>query len=308
MKQVITLLITLFLLAWTGLACAANQAPIGLNDVIATVEKSFRQISDNQAPPISNFAANFFQRTRLAAGQREMRGEGQLTVSLPSETSPLMFRFEYFRPSQQEIVSDGKSLWIYHPENREVILIDVSFLYDRNSFTPNRGQAVNFLHGLGRISKDFQINFAPGVYDAAANYVLELTPRRSMLNTRRILIVVNRESVLSYVTGKTPLTTPNSVPSPRTKGSFPQPRSPFGTQPPFGSQPDLGTQLPFGASALNSDPFPILSTTVYDQEGNNTTMEFTNIQVNDRISETMFMFSIPPGVQTVRPSEQTLPR
>lgn len=281
MKRFFALLTSLLLCSWAGQALAVSPVNVGLSDVIATVEKSFKPDSSGLAP-ISDMTADFFQRTTLAKDRRELRGDGRMSVKLASSSSPLMYRFEYFRPYNQEIVSDGKVLWIYHPENREVILSDVSFLYNRLSFDPDRDRAVNFLQGLGRISKDFQINFASGMYDIAGNYVLELTPRRAMINTRRIFIVVNRDTVLTYVNGKTPQKNPSGIPQP------------FGSNAP--------------QSALRSDPFPILSTTVDDQEGNSTTMEFSNIRINNRLPQSTFIFIVPAGVQIIRPSEQNLPR
>ncbi|HIJ82116.1 MAG TPA: outer membrane lipoprotein carrier protein LolA, partial [Desulfuromonadales bacterium] len=193
------------LLVWVlscpGPACAASQVNIGLNDVIAAVEKPFKAGSNGQLQ-INDFTADFFQRTLLAQQGRELRGDGQLLVKSATGTTPLMYRFNYYRPYQQEIVCDGNSLWIYHPENREVMLSDVSFLYNRSAMNPDRDRAVNFLQGLSSISRDFQINFASGMYDSAGNYVLELNPRRAMLNTRRILVVVSRTFILSQVTGR----------------------------------------------------------------------------------------------------------
>lgn len=283
MKRLLTLLAALSILSWAGQLCAAPQVNVGLSDVIATVERSF-QPDASGATPISDFTADFFQRTLLAKGQRELRGDGSVSVKMPSDRTPLMYRFEYYRPYWQEIVSDGNSLWIYHPENREVILSDVSFLYNRLSnrlpYDPESDRAVNFLQGLGSISRDFQINFASGMYDTAGNYVLELTPRRAMLNTRRIFMVVNRDSVLQYISGKT--------------GMNGMGQSQFGAKAPLAS--------------LQSDTFPILSTTDYDQAGNSTTIEFSNIRINNRLPLSTFSFIVPAGVQIVRPSQQNLPR
>ena len=290
MKQRISLLAGLIFLCTVAAAHAAQQVKVGLNDVITTVEKSFKAGSNGQAP-VSDFTADFFQRTMLKKDGREMRADGVVSVKLATAGSPLMYRFQYYRPYQQDIVSDGNSLWIYHPENREVILSDVSFLYNRPGFNPDRDNAVNFLQGLGRISKDFHINFASGMYDAAGNYVLELNPRRSMLNTRRILIVVNRENVISYVTG--------AAASPQSRTVPPAPRAPFGTNAPFAGMPAFGG---------TSDPFPLLSSTVEDQEGNSTTMEFANVKINTRLSSTDFSFLIPPGVQVLKPSDRNQPR
>lgn len=299
MKYRIALLIGLLFSCLTAAAHAAQQqVKVGLNDVIATVERSFKAGSNGQAP-VSDFTADFFQRTLLAREAREMRGDGVVSVKLATASSPLMFRFQYYRPYQQEIVSDGNSLWIYHPENREVILSDVSFNYNRPGFNPDRDRAVNFLQGLGRISKDFQINFASGMNDAAGNYVLELNPRHAMHNTRRILLVVSRDSVVSYVTGVNPLTKGPEPDLPPSRALPSRTRTPFGATEPFGGVQGFGT---------TSDPFPLLSSTVEDQDGNSTTMEFANIKINTRLAATDFSFMVPPGVQVVKPSERNQPR
>lgn len=299
MRHKLALLFGLIFSYVTFPAYAAQQVNVGLNDVIATVEKSFSFGSNGQAP-VSDFNADFFQRTLLKSEGREMRGDGVISVKLATESAPLKFRFQYYRPYKQEIVSDGNSLWIYHPENREVILSDVSFISNRSGFNSNRDQSVNFLQGLGRISKDFHINFASGRNDSAGNYVLELNPRRAMLNTRRILLVVSRDSVLSYVTGATPLTSGPAPSSPKSRTPLPSaPRTPFSTPAPFAGMPAFGG---------TSDPFPLLSTTVEDQEGNSITMEFANVKINNRPSDMDFSFQIPPGVQVVRPSERNLTR
>ncbi|MBT1072272.1 LolA family protein [Pelotalea chapellei] len=284
----IMLAMALLLCSWTWASAATMNA--GLNDVIAAVEKAFQQDNSGHAP-ISDFTADFFQRTQLSTDRREMRGDGRVSVRMPSDGQPLMFRFEYYRPARQEIVSDGRSMWIYLPENRQVILSDVSFLYDRRSLSPNNDPSVNFLQGLGRISKDFQINFAPGMYDAAGNYVLELNPRRSMLNTRRILLVVDRDSVVARTAAKG--STPTAPPTNR-------PGSPAAK---------TGPLAPLGAFGVpQSNLFPVLSSTVEGHDGTIVTMEFSNIRINNRIPRTEFNFIIPADAQVVRPSDKNLPR
>jgi len=292
MKRIV-LAIGLLLCSWTWAAAATVN--VGLNDVITTVEKSFQQDSSGHTP-ISDFTADFFQRTLLSKERRELRGDGRVSVRMPANGQPLMFRFEYYRPARQEIVSDGRSMWIYLPENRQVILSDVSFLYDRRSMNPNGDPAVNFLQGLGRISKDFQINFAPGMYDAAGNYVLELNPRRSMLTTRRILLVVDRDSVLARTSSNRNLPGSPSAPvPPSTQHGLPAAKTGFA--------PPIGT---FGK--FQSDPFPVLSSTVDSHDGTSVTMEFSNIRINNRLPGSEFNFIIPGDAQVVRPSEKNLPR
>jgi outer membrane lipoprotein carrier protein len=49
-----------------------------------------------------------------------------------------------------------------------------------------------------------------------------------------------------------------------------------------------------------------LSTTVYDPNGNSTTIEFSDLRVNYGISEMSFNFIKPAGVQVVRPTGQEM--
>src|SRR5262245_40147083 len=150
MKRYLLLLAALFMCAWTGQPLAVTQVNVGPSDVIATVEQSFKPDSSGFAP-ISDVTADLYQRQTLITDRRALRGDGRMTVTMSTSDSPLMYRFEYFRPYWQEIVSDGKVLWIYHPENREVILADVSFLYNSQfnptDYNPERDRAVNFLQG-----------------------------------------------------------------------------------------------------------------------------------------------------------------
>ncbi|MHB8709701.1 MAG: LolA family protein, partial [Desulfuromonadales bacterium] len=48
--------------------------------------------------------------------------------------------------------------------------------------------------------------------------------------------------------------------------------------------------------------FPILSTTVYDPNGNSTTIEFSDVRVNRGLSAGQFRFMMPAGVEVVRPT------
>jgi outer membrane lipoprotein-sorting protein len=48
-------------------------------------------------------------------------------------------------------------------------------------------------------------------------------------------------------------------------------------------------------------PFPILSTTVVDHDGNSTTMEFSNARTNTMVPDILFDFIVPADAQVVRP-------
>jgi outer membrane lipoprotein carrier protein len=102
-----------------------------------------------------------------------------------------MFRWEYQEPNHQEIVSDGKTMWVYLPENSQVIISDIDFSSPSSPSDP-----MAFLTGLGNLSRDFLITWASPDRDAGGNYVLELQPRRPSPMIQRMLVVVNRDAVL----------------------------------------------------------------------------------------------------------------
>lgn len=263
---VLRLLTALLLVQLSAVAADALRIPqynVTLNDVINTVEKPFRPDKSGFAP-LENVRADFFQRSTIAAKKREFRADGEMYLKTASGTEPLKFRFDYFRPTRQEIVCDGRTLWVYLPENRQVIQSDVSEFFDPARFDQSRGRAVNFLQGLGRISKDFTIVFGRNMTDQAGNYLLELTPRRASATIEKLYLTVNRES-LQELTGTSP------------QLNAPQAKTP------------------------QSHLFPLLATTVVDHDGNSTTMEFSNIQPNGMVADMIFAFSPPPDAQVVRP-------
>ena len=257
------LMISLHLAVSPVSALQIPQYNVSLGDVINTVEKPFKP-DRNGLTELASVRADFFQRSTIAEKKKEFRADGQMYLKPASGSEPLKFRFDYFRPTRQEIVCDGKTLWVYLPENREVIQSDVSEFFDPSLHDISRDRGVNFLQGLGRISKDFTITFNSPMSDAGGNYILELTPRRSSATIAKLFITVNRESLFDRT------------------GTRPQVNAPQ-------------------ARAPESHLFPILSTTVVDHDGNSTTMEFSNIRSNEMISDMTFTFDVPPQVQVVRP-------
>lgn len=258
---------SLLILCFFSTQAAALQIPkssASLRDVIATVEQPFH-FDRNGEPLLASVRADFFQRSTIAAKKKELRADGQMYLMPATSSESLRFRFDYYRPTRQEIVCDGRTLWIYLPENRQVILSDVTEFFSPARSGSGRERGINFLQGLGRISKDFSILFNRTMTDQAGNYILDLTPLRASVTIEKLFITVSREAVER-----------------RTGSSRPQ----------TGLPPAREPQLVL---------FPILATTVIDHDGNSTTMEFSNAVTNSMVSDLLFRFSPPPDVQVVRP-------
>jgi outer membrane lipoprotein carrier protein len=94
------------------------------------------------------------------AGKLESHG----TVSFEK---PNRMRWDYAAPDQQTIVSDGETLWIYQPEEKQVIKAPLQQALQAT--TP-----VTFLAGLGHVDRDFTASLDKSEPE---RWVLKLVPK-----------------------------------------------------------------------------------------------------------------------------------
>jgi len=247
--------VLLFCCLVPSLTFAAN---ISLNDVIKTLETPFKSpaAKDSRAETarIYDFQADFFQESLLASIDRVQRGSGKVSFKFQQRNdadAPLaMFRWEYRKPTLQEIISDGQTMWVYQPDNRQVVESDISQISQQSD------NPVTFLSGLGNVSRDFHVRWAEPNTDRNGNYVLQLEPRRPSQLIASLQIIVNRKAVQDFVDN-------NRI------GEY----------------------------------FPILATIVDDPNDNRTSIEFRLTRVNRNLSEKVFHFERPEGVEVVRPAD-----
>jgi len=174
---------------------------VGLNDVIKALETPFKvDVTTGPGggdPAIHDFRANFFQQSRMASLDRIQRGRGEVWVMFDRVSTRkvpvVLFKWLYDQPTNQEIVTDGRTLWVYLPENNQVIESDIEFVSQESSTNP-----VTFLSGLGNLSRDFWINWANPNKDIDGNYILELQPKQTSSMISRLLLVVNRDAVIEF--------------------------------------------------------------------------------------------------------------
>jgi outer membrane lipoprotein carrier protein len=224
------------------LTCALQStawcAEADLKDVVSALEQGYKELKDVQA--------DFTQRTTLASIKKEQHGSGVLYIKKKTGSSA-MFRFDYTKPSQQ-IVCNGKSVWFYLPENGQVMVSDVSGLFQGQS-----GVNLNYLTGLDRVSKDYNAALAGNGRDGKGNYVINLTPKKKNRVLSSIRITIASDAVEKYM-----------------------------------------------REGKAADPFPVVSSVVYDPYGNETVIDFSKVKVNRGISNSLFNFKIPKGVEVIR--------
>ena len=151
-----------------------------LADVVKTLEQGYNNLTDLQA--------DFTQRTTIASMKREELGAGELFIKKPAGANA-MFRFNYSRPKQQ-IISNGKKVWYYLPETRQVMVSDMATLFEGGSSV-----ALNYLTGMGHVSRDFTIKYAGEGRDKKGNYVLELLPKKPSPALAKLQLTIDAQAV-----------------------------------------------------------------------------------------------------------------
>ncbi|MGH7309560.1 MAG: LolA family protein [Candidatus Rokuibacteriota bacterium] len=162
------------LIAMTVLALGASAAPgwaITLDEVIRGLEGAYRGMSDLKAEFTQTAFNKSLNSTIPARGAIYLKKGGKV-------------RWEYNEPTRQEIVSDGKVLWVYTPSLNQV----------NTGPAPEvlAGPAGSFLAGLGRLREHFHVRLLnpAQVTDAAGNVALDLMPREPIPTLSRLILAV----------------------------------------------------------------------------------------------------------------------
>jgi outer membrane lipoprotein carrier protein len=167
-------------LLFFALPLSAASTSASIKDVVTALEKGYAGLQDVQA--------DFSQKTTIAAVNREQKGSGEVLLKRPASATA-MFRFNYAKPKQQ-IISNGKQVWFYTPDNRQVLVNSVAAM-----FSGGNSIALSYLTGLGHVSRDFDVAFAKEPQDKQGNYQLELTPKKTSPVLAKLQLTVSAEAV-----------------------------------------------------------------------------------------------------------------
>jgi outer membrane lipoprotein carrier protein len=94
-----------------------------------------------------------------------------------------MMLWDYQKPDPKKIISDGKILWIYSPLDSQVIVSQLEKAF--NTKIP-----VNFLQGIGELSKDFHSSLKKS---RDKNYhELELIPKKPDISIKKVELLISK--------------------------------------------------------------------------------------------------------------------
>jgi outer membrane lipoprotein carrier protein len=126
---------------------------------------------------IHDFSADFVHSYRGGVLRTQTRESGIVSIKKPGR-----MRWVYVKPERKEFVADGRKVYSYIPEDRQVIVSDVP--PDNQATTP-----ALFLAGKGDISRDFTATYGEG--GAPGTVALKLTPRKAEPEYEYLVVAVD---------------------------------------------------------------------------------------------------------------------
>ena len=161
-------------------ACLALVTPSAvraetLEDVVRDLEAAYSRVTDLRAEFTQTAFNKSLNQTIPAQGTVYLKKGGRL-------------RWEYTEPTPQEIVSDGRKLWVYTPALNQVNVGDAPEAL--------AGPAGSFLAGLGRLRAEFGVRFLNPAQpkDDGGNWVLDLTPKQPLPTLARLILAVDAKT------------------------------------------------------------------------------------------------------------------
>jgi outer membrane lipoprotein carrier protein len=147
-------------------------------DILAEIQNRYEKTGD--------FEATFVQESVSKVMRRPQRGEGKVYFKKKG-----MMRWDYRIPNQQ-LISNGQTLWFYQPDENQVLFSDISKVLREK--TP-----LAFLAGEGDLRRDFNlINLNDSISQQEDNFILELVPKESQGAFTKLTLTVDK--ITYYIT------------------------------------------------------------------------------------------------------------
>ena len=165
--KIILLLFCAFVVSGTSLI--ASEKMLSLSEIMDKVEKKY---------DVPDFSAYFIQESTLKAMDISDVASGSILVKRPG-----MMRWEYDKPDRQTITTDGTKLWVYKPDDNQVMIGKApSFFGD--------GKGAGFLSDMKLIREKFKVSFEKEKSDH--DYVLKLLPKEQTIGIAEIYLAVSK--------------------------------------------------------------------------------------------------------------------
>ncbi|BBO90285.1 LolA family protein [Desulfosarcina ovata] len=152
-------------------ASAVTEAEKTIDTIIAGVESRYN---------VTGFTAEFDQESILKAMAVTDTASGRLMVRQPGK-----MRWEYLVPEPQTIITDGRDLWVFRPEENQVMVGKAPAFF-------GEGKGAGFLSNIKTVRNSFRISLETA--DDPEFYRLRMVPDKASADLIEVKLDVARES------------------------------------------------------------------------------------------------------------------
>ncbi len=129
---------------------------------------------------VSGFTAEFDQESILKAMAVTDTASGRLMVRQPGK-----MRWEYLVPEPQTIITDGNDLWVYRPEENQVLMGKAPSFF-------GEGKGAGFLSNIKMVRQSFKISLEPE--ESPEQYRIRLVPNKSSVDLMEVRLDIAKKS------------------------------------------------------------------------------------------------------------------
>lgn len=148
-----------------------------VNTGLADTEAVLDQVCQRYAN--QDFTAQFSQVSVLKAMDITDTATGNLMVSPPGN-----MRWIYETPDPQLIVTNGKTLWIHRPDEKQVMIGKPPTIF-------GEGKGAGFLADITELEKNFEVSLLDQLADEESVY-LKLIPKKEHPDLAKVLVQLDR--------------------------------------------------------------------------------------------------------------------
>jgi outer membrane lipoprotein carrier protein len=150
-------------------ASVPDASRLSLEEVLNKVEKHYS---------VSGFTADFLQTSSIKAMDITDRASGRAFFKRSGK-----MRWEYETPDRQIIITDGKTLWVFRPEDNQVMIGKAPSFFEG-------GKGFSFLSDMKKIREKFSIALEKDTEDGF--FILKLLPIEKALDIVEIHLWVSK--------------------------------------------------------------------------------------------------------------------
>jgi outer membrane lipoprotein carrier protein len=198
-----------------------DASRLSLDEVIQKVEKHYS---------VSGFTADFSQSSSIKAMEITDSASGKAFFKRSGK-----MRWEYETPDRQVIITDAKTLWVFRPEDNQVMIGKAPSFF-------KGGKGFSFLSDMKVIRQKFDIVLEKETEKGF--FVLKLLPREKTYDIVEIFLWISRNT------------------------------------------------------------FDVVKILTYNSYGDETRIVFNNIQLKEKLDDSLFTFKVPEGTEVLNLDEQ----